>query len=133
MTGLSASRTCVLPNMGYSDDSDAAKYQQGGMDVNIGASHGKGSLLTFSFQVIQQDEIRCYLYWNGSMIRFMPNDVKTTLPQIFNMDWCAGKNIEFLNMQSKDHSIENMIGKMTDILQDKKFTAFQAWCNDLQQ
>eukprot|EP01083_Nonionella_stella_P187987 691912_1 len=41
--------------------------------ANIGASfHAKGGLITFSYFVKSKDVIKCYLYWNGQVIRFMP-------------------------------------------------------------
>eukprot|EP01083_Nonionella_stella_P071763 192963_1 len=69
---INSSATCLIPGQRPQDD--------------LGAKHHfKGGLLTLSFHVKQENEIKCYLFWNGQMIRFMPNDIKTVLPCIINM------------------------------------------------
>lgn len=141
--GLSASRTCLLPNIGYKafdaehaklngDQNDKNKKVQNA-NVSI-ASHCKGQLLTLSFQVIQKNEIRIYLYWSGQMIRFYPSDMKDILPRIFNMGWNNEENRSFLN----GTDIDSVINRMSNCdlenndrgrirLLDEKFIAFQTW------
>merc|ERR1711971_583651 len=42
-----------------------------------------GKMLTFSFHVEAEDNIRCYMYSMGQMMRFMPKDILTVLPRFF--------------------------------------------------
>ena len=59
--GKRAEQVAIDPNVSY------AKIKEG--LVNIGTSfHCKGSLLTLSYQVMQKDEVRCYLFWNGMFL-----------------------------------------------------------------
>merc|ERR1712083_434887 len=66
--------------------------------TNIGAGFGAGgSVLTLSIHAKQENVVKMYLFINGQCIRFMPEDVKTVLPVLFNMDyenntdWIEGK------------------------------------------
>eukprot|EP00483_Globobulimina_turgida_P009741 UN09760 len=135
--GISSSRTRLLPDMDYGDGSDAitgpdtsnqkdnkdekednAKQLK---DSNIGASfHCKGGLITFSFHVKAIDVIKCYMYWNGTIIRFMPEDIKTVLPKMFDMGYAD--NQAYID-DNKD--LEGMIKEMQEKLVDKEFKAFQ--------
>ena len=45
-----------------------------------------GAIMTFSFQIEQDDEIKCYLWWNQRCIRFLPNDIIDLLPYMFVND-----------------------------------------------
>ena len=40
--------------------------------------------VTFSFHVEEQDEIRCYMYWNGQTMRFHPVDIKYAFKYCFD-------------------------------------------------
>eukprot|EP01083_Nonionella_stella_P254455 874339_1 len=74
---IDASLCSVLPvDPGEPDEGD------------IGAKNGcNGYTLTLSFHAKEEKEIKCYLFWSGQMIRFMPEDMKTLLPSIFNMEF----------------------------------------------
>ena len=104
------------PNQG-DDDKDPE-------DQNIGSSnHCNGSLLTLSFIVQSRDVIKMYLYYNGGMIRFFPDDIKTVLPKIFNMDY--GRNKQYIEKnQELDRRIQEMNGKVVDV----EFAKFQSNC-----
>ena len=92
-------------------------------DKNIGAAfHAKGGLLTFSFQCKASDQIKCYMYWQGQMIRFFPDEIETVFSQIFNMD-CDDNKTYFENEHFK-----TTIANIKDKLQDKKFNAFVSSC-----
>jgi len=45
------------------------------------------AMLTFSFQVEQEDEIKCYLWFGGKCIRFVPSDIIDILPMLFDLDY----------------------------------------------
>ena len=159
--GISASKACVLPNMKYGEktidqkgdttekksnsqgkEKDNEKY----VNSNIGAaSHCKGSLLTLSFHVIERDIIRCYLWWNGQMIQFMPNDLKNVLPKLFYNKWQPPQfepksgsgqypNQFFMketNNETKKLEIDELVSRMIPIIRDEHFNNFQAWCNQI--
>jgi len=117
---ISSSRTCILPDVEYGDDSDK-KAKSRSRNSNIGAnSHCQGSLLTFCFHVKMMDVIKCYLYWNGQVIRFMPQDIKTVFPTMFNMKY--GGNQDYID---KNQDLDKMIEEMQKKLVDKEFAAFQ--------
>ena len=73
---IAASKTCLVPNMEYEEDvatgkpdpekkaadQNEEKNKNPAEDTNVGASfHCRGGLLTFSFHVKAQDQIKCYL------------------------------------------------------------------------
>ena len=129
--GLSASCTSLLPNIGHTSklNTDKNKKNNKLLQSNIDiTSHCKSSLLTLSFQVIQYNEIHCYLYWNGQMIRFLPSDMKQLLPRIFNMNWNHKQNLHFLNNTNQHTNIDNIMNQIKAKIQDDKFTAFRTWC-----
>merc|ERR1712087_808732 len=98
---MNASRTCLLPNLKYKSGAKKGmtkKLQSGGdtkeklQRSNITtAFHCKGSLMTLSVIAQEVDVVQCYLYWNGQMTRFMPQDVKVLFPKLFNMKWNVRK------------------------------------------
>eukprot|EP00483_Globobulimina_turgida_P007897 UN07913 len=130
---INASRTCILPNMDYGDGRDAEATEKNNQETrqtkekiqkaNIGSSsHCKGSLLTLSFICKEQDAIKAYLYWNGQITRFTPEDIRDVFPRLFNMEFNGGEKIgngaKSLNQQFIENTkeIENLIkilnGKM---------------------
>eukprot|EP01083_Nonionella_stella_P019172 53292_1 len=68
---INSSSACVVPGMGDEEERIGVK------------SHCHRRLLTLSFHVKTQEIIKCYLFWNGQMIRFMPSDIKDVLPRLF--------------------------------------------------
>eukprot|EP01084_Bolivina_argentea_P163711 284758_1 len=114
---VNASKTCLLPNMEYGDGKQAEKgnaeieddeneYEEDEFkikenkiqDSNINSSfHCKGQVLTLSFIVKESNTIKAYLYWNGRMIRFYPNDLKTILKGIINMKWNNGYDLDIID------------------------------------
>eukprot|EP01084_Bolivina_argentea_P263919 446883_1 len=148
---LSSSKTCLLPNIEfrqthakknplvYSAPNQASAKQNPSklIKANIGStSHCKASLLTFSFHVKEIDGIKCYLFWNGAMIRFMADDIKIILPTIFNMQWNNGKPIknhqrsENEKFMENENEINQLIYQMKNILKDKDFDSFQNLINN---
>eukprot|EP01083_Nonionella_stella_P068423 181634_1 len=96
---------CLIPNLDYVDEKVEYMDGKGAADERAnaisdsvkecvkkkkivshitGLSSCNGALLTFSFQVEQENEIKCYLWWQGKCIRFLPSDVIDILPQIFD-------------------------------------------------
>merc|ERR1712130_381260 len=120
-------KTCLLPNMEYGDGKEAEKVKLEKVkkedtmkklkNANIGSySHCKGGLLTFSFIVKSEDTIKCYLYWNGQMTRFMPENIKFIFSNIFNME--LKENQEFIKNEKK---INKIIKKINKVLKNKFF------------
>eukprot|EP00486_Rosalina_sp_Unknown_P008280 CAMPEP_0201594154 /NCGR_PEP_ID=MMETSP0190_2-20130828/191552_1 /ASSEMBLY_ACC=CAM_ASM_000263 /TAXON_ID=37353 /ORGANISM="Rosalina sp." /LENGTH=698 /DNA_ID=CAMNT_0048053647 /DNA_START=22 /DNA_END=2119 /DNA_ORIENTATION=- len=137
---VSASRTCLLPAKKFDEktaigDTNMDKLNNvkntgktPAVDVNIGASfHAKGGLFTLSFHVKAADEIKCYLFWNGQMIRLMADEIEDVFPQIFNMK--NQNNVDYF--KSEDFKI--ISGNMREKLIDKEFEAFKASYNNNQQ
>lgn len=143
--GLNASKTCLLPDLKYGDGKAAekAKSQRDSKkkleESNIeSTSHCKGALLTFSFHAFERDVIRCYLYWNGQCIMFTPNDTKTILTKIFNMDWQSTSggqksgrkdNEKFIQGTDPENSADGLIKRMKGKIQDRKFLNFRTCCS----
>ncbi len=137
---LNASKTCLLPNMNYGDGKMAENPETDRKEnlstkeqlkllkkANIGtASHCKGTLLTLSFHVKSIEDIKCYLFWNGQMQRFMPEDITTVLPKIFNMNYDG--NEQFMKQYVMEAKKE--IIKMKRNLNDAKFNSFHRWFTD---
>mmetsp|Transcript_65391 Transcript_65391/g.104119 ORF Transcript_65391/g.104119 Transcript_65391/m.104119 type:complete len:552 (+) Transcript_65391:40-1695(+) len=104
---VSASRSSLLPPgpdqkydaeeaVGNKQNTSNDKVNQPGM--NIGASfHAAGQVLTFSFHIPAADRVKLYLFWNGQMIRLLPEDITRVLTQIFvdnqeNQKWARDDN-----------------------------------------
>eukprot|EP01084_Bolivina_argentea_P124036 219803_1 len=104
---IGSTRTCILPNMAYGDGKEAEEGKQQSnkpaekaenkdmlKTANIQSGfHCKGALLTLSFIAQEEDAIKSYLYWNGCMMRFMPNDIKTVFPKLSHMAWNGGHKL----------------------------------------
>lgn len=78
-----------------------------------------GSLLTVSIHALEKDKVKVYLWWNGMVIRFMPEDIRTVLPKIFNMEF--DENQDFITLDGRDGDIE----KMNEVLEDVDFNIFR--------
>eukprot|EP01083_Nonionella_stella_P273266 926927_1 len=72
---FNSSKTCVIPqHKNYDNDEKENKKLRTQI---INSEHAmKHGMLMLSFHVISVDEIRCYLYFGGSMMRFLPEDLK---------------------------------------------------------
>jgi len=134
---IAASRRCTLPHMSYADGdimkemaeesealkdlNDAQKREYWAKNKNIGAAFGcSGAMLTLSFHVKQEKVIKLYLFCNGQCMRFMPEDIKTVLPALFNMEF--GDNKEWIE---REEEVEEHIEQMKRVLIDEEFEAFQ--------
>ena len=137
--GISASKTCLLPNMEYDEKAatgpesiDKLNSEKGNQEDietkmkngNIGASdHVKGALLTFSFHVKAVDQIKCYIYYNGQMLRFMASDLRIVLPTLFNMD--AFQNDAYLENKKFMQELDSRIKLLDEMLVDREFRSFR--------
>merc|ERR1712013_640670 len=121
-----ASKTCLLPEM-----------QNSGDDPLRNTSHCGGSMMTFSIHAMQSDVVKCYLYWNGQMVRFHPEDIRTTLHMLFNMKWNRGLelqndlakslNEQFMDVDATDEErrdIGDVVETVKKILTDRHFANF---------
>ena len=73
-----ATRQFILPHAGNSSNRETQTFAS--------RSRVPGAL-TFSFHVKSKTEIRCYLYHNGGVMRFMPRDIVDVLPLLFDEDF----------------------------------------------
>eukprot|EP00484_Ammonia_sp_Unknown_P013956 CAMPEP_0197076374 /NCGR_PEP_ID=MMETSP1384-20130603/212084_1 /TAXON_ID=29189 /ORGANISM="Ammonia sp." /LENGTH=559 /DNA_ID=CAMNT_0042515227 /DNA_START=28 /DNA_END=1707 /DNA_ORIENTATION=+ len=126
---VSASRSSLLPPgpdqkydaeeaVGNKQNTSNDKVNQPGM--NIGASfHAAGQVLTFSFHIPAADKVKLYLFWNGQMIRLLPEDITSVLSQIFvdnqeNQKWTQDGNKER----------EELVEQLKRAIVDKQFEAW---------
>jgi len=93
------------------DDDDDDDDGNAATDGNpIGARHHcNGSVLTLSFQVKAEDEVKLYLYWNGTTLPLKSDYLKNVLSHIFNMEF--GDNQQFM-----DNTIDRYIKRLKDCL-----------------
>ena len=114
-----SSRTSVIPNIGYSKSLKDKRNQMYNINLdNINSVYGaKGSAVFISFHVINTNTIRAYLYLNGQVIRFFPEDIITILPRYFVQD---KKNKDFIN----SYKARDIINCMKPKLRDLKFEVF---------
>ena len=119
---LNSSRICLLPDVEYKMDDDDRDYldeKDPRMTTIRSSLHYDGRVITLSFHVIAPDTIRMYLYWNGQIIRFFPEDIRKILPSFFEMKY--GLNQSFVDKPDMDEAI----GRLKDKLKDSMFTGFQ--------
>ena len=91
ITGFNASMTSILPNETYTESLDlygSSEYRHPLQEENISAIDICDTpIMTFSFQIFAEKNIRSYLFWQGYCVRFMPEDIYTILPKLFNPKW----------------------------------------------
>eukprot|EP01083_Nonionella_stella_P153368 492707_1 len=81
--------------------------------------HCKGGILTISFHAIAADKIKCYLYFNGQVTRFMPEtDIKNVLPLLFDSTY--GNNAEWPESDSANRMSESL----SNVVIDREFDSF---------
>lgn len=105
-----ASRTCILPDKGYA----RGEHQANALTSMTACA------MTLSFHAESVDEIRCYLFVNGGMMRFMPQDIISILPKLFDPEF--SDNAEWAN------KAKGLVEKMAAQLTDPKFDAFYKSC-----
>eukprot|EP01084_Bolivina_argentea_P313600 543082_1 len=152
---MDASQICILPNDAYGDGNAAENWRSTRItgdhsykdmsgklkfmkeeDIykrsNIGSHDDcKAQLLTFSFITKDTNAIKCYLYWNGRICRFMPSDIKDVLPRLFNMEWnneisvsdYSERGANELFMENNE-VINKLITKIENVLNDECFQNF---------
>jgi len=127
------SKLCILPDMKYTErmgtemkegmEEDSAKnksFEHSAKYENIGSlDSANGSVAIFSFHVMEERKMKLYMCCNGQCMRFMPEDIITVLPRLFNMDYLG--NREYL----KTDEIKGAVSSMRDMLIDEEFTSFQ--------
>eukprot|EP01083_Nonionella_stella_P074199 201159_1 len=81
--------------------------------------HCKGGLLTVSFHAIEEDRIKCYLYFAGQVTRFIPEtDIKDLLPLLF--DETVGDNAEW----PESDVAQKMAESLSNVIVDREFESF---------
>jgi len=126
---VSSSAATLLPDSKYSERSpfkggdlekmtaeEAAKFK------NIGSrDECDSAVLTLSFHVKEEEAVSAYLYFNGERIRFMPDDIGTVLPKLFNAEY--GNNADWIQ---REDEVKRHREAMARCLVDAEFDAFRA-------
>lgn len=125
-----SSKTSIIPNVGYTQrwnakmngqgvDADYEDDRKAPVDErNITSSDAcNGALLVLSFHVEAVNEIRCYLYLNGQVTRFMADDIVNLLPRYFED---TKENREFVQSAEAKRLVQIVHSKLID----SKFEAF---------
>eukprot|EP01084_Bolivina_argentea_P314185 544180_1 len=106
------------------------------MNQNIKSNdHCKGGLLTLSFHVIQQDEIKIYLYINGQMCRFMPEDIQYILAKFFDPNYDSGRNSGWTECNEVKTLVRTMKekGKICDVEFDAFYKKYKSDIKNIKQ
>ena len=107
---ISTSTTCLIPNMNYYQTKKVRYMDETNLNLTANSSRSNGQILTLS--------VKCYLYFNGSIWRFYPQDIKTVLATLFvsnQVNKSFMKNEELINQY---------IERMDKIVKDKYFEGF---------
>eukprot|EP01084_Bolivina_argentea_P214191 363677_1 len=75
-------------------------------------------IMCLSFHIDAEDDVKCYLYYNGGMMRFFGNDIFDVLPRFFVDD---EKKAKFVTNQGLQRDIKNGLARQ---LRDSKFDSF---------
>merc|ERR1712129_446880 len=130
MVFFDRSRTVLIPSEGYnasigkSDDEKEAADSGGDQKKKLlkeavnSLSKCGGAIMTFSFHVAAENEIRCYCYMNGQVIRFMPEDILLLLPIYFDDEF--GSNAKW----NDSNDAKDVVAQMEKSLKDVHFEAF---------
>lgn len=97
-----------------SPSEDKAKRQNIGSSFDCG-----GGLLTLSIHAVEADKVKAYLYWNGKVMRFMPQDIKDVFPVIFNMEHKG--NRKFIKDDSAGY-----VEQLETLMVDSEFERFRS-------
>jgi len=100
--GFGSTSEMIVPGIGANKDCD-------------------GSLLTLSIQVWQKNVVKAYLFWNGKVMRFMPEDIRSVLPIIFNMDYPGNRAFA-----QSEKAINGYIERIQPALVDVQFDLFRS-------
>ena len=111
---LDSTKTCILPDEGY----DAGR----GKGKAITSASRLDNMLTFSFHADAEDSIRCYMYFYGAMMRFMPQDCIAVLPRFFHEGFGGNKK------WPASYAAKALVDKMQSLLVDAKFEVFYESC-----
>eukprot|EP01084_Bolivina_argentea_P124173 220036_1 len=106
--GFEFVRKCIIP--------EKVEYKEQNITANDGLC---GQLLTFMFCVEQDEEIRCYLVWNGQTMRFQSEHILKLLPILF-VD--SEENLEFKNCNEAKKMEEMFDNVSKDYLFDSFYT-----------
>ena len=90
------SKKSTLPKKGYKDQKEDLIKRQYTFSASEGMN-GKNFILSFHVQAV--DNIKCYVYHNGTSIRFFPEDMVNVWPKWFNMT--TDKNKDFISQKEK--------------------------------
>ena len=126
---LDSSATCIIPGIGYDNETGDNKWQQGRygvtkyetydpQEVITSKSVMSGALMVFSFIVQAKDFIKCYMYLNGQFCRFFPNYMMDLLPNYFS------KSIHQNDSFAKSEDLKQMINDVNKRLRDGQFESF---------
>ena len=114
-----ASRACILPDEGYNQ----GKHK----DRARALTSATASAMTLSFHVESADEIRCYLFVEGGVMRFLPQDIIEVVPRFFDPEF--GDNARWVSRHG-GRKANMLVKQMSRQLCDKKFNAFYKACFD---
>ena len=99
----------------YKDDNPATSR-------TINTQFAKPGLITFSFEVKSPEQIKCYMFHLGQMIRFFPSKIDHWLSLLFKMNREDNKGY----FQGKH--FEAIIKSIQPKFVDKQFNSFAACC-----
>eukprot|EP01084_Bolivina_argentea_P105331 188602_1 len=110
------SRRCLIPRPESEEKMDI--NQTNSLDARDAAN---GQLMTFSYHVRAEDDIKCYLLWNQQCVRFYPEDILELLPHLFIMDKYNKKWVESMDairlvkqMEIPDRKFEKFYSALTN-------------------
>ncbi len=91
------------------------------MYIFVCVSYWNLYIVTFSYHVRAENDIKCYLLWNGQCVRFYPQDILDLLPHLFVMDERNKKFIESVDaiklvqqMEIPDTKFEEFYSALTN-------------------
>ena len=81
------------------------------------------------FFYVKHNQMISKIDWNGQSIIFMPCDIKSILPNIFNMDWRENNefaNRVFLEDSNEETGVDGVIKRINElgIIKDTQFSNF---------
>eukprot|EP01084_Bolivina_argentea_P297050 511688_1 len=106
---IQAVRECVLPGM---DDEKQPQNKRITAQENV-----NGQLLTFSFNVEEQDAIKCYIIWNGQTMRFKGDNLGKILSYLF---------VESQQDEDRERTLGEQLAQFDQQVVDMKFEEFYA-------
>eukprot|EP01084_Bolivina_argentea_P051827 95304_1 len=112
---LETTQKCLIPNIMYPERPKVLKSNVLRLlQTKSSLTHCNGKLLTFSYHIELENEIRCYMWWRGKCIILTPEYIDKLLPKIFTKSDNFTFDVNQISLWT-DNKLEKIYKNLTKI------------------